>query len=60
MRTAIVESQIGGQSAACLLDHRHQVTLYERNEYFGGHSNTRLVETEAYSNKLISLLSRKP
>ena len=51
MRIAIVGDGITGLSTAWLLNQRHPVTLYERNDYFGGHSNTRLVETETYSNK---------
>jgi len=51
MRIAIVGDGITGLSTAWLLNHLHPVTLYERNDYFGGHSNTRLVETETYSNK---------
>jgi predicted NAD/FAD-binding protein len=45
MRIAIVGSGIAGLSSAWLLNHRHRVTLYEQNDYFGGHSNTRVVET---------------
>jgi len=45
MRIAIVGSGIAGLSAAWLLNQRHQVTLYERNGYFGGHTNTRMVQT---------------
>ena len=51
MRIAILGSGIAGLLDALLLNNRHQETLYERNDYFGGHSNTRLVETETYSNK---------
>ena len=47
MRIAIIGSGIAGLSAAWLLNRRHQVTLYERNDYFGGHTNTRVVETAA-------------
>jgi predicted NAD/FAD-binding protein len=47
MRIAIIGSGIAGLSAAWLLNRRHQVTLYERNDYFGGHTNTRTVETAA-------------
>jgi predicted NAD/FAD-binding protein len=47
MRIAIVGSGIAGLSSAWLLNRRHQVTLYERNNYFGGHTNTRAVESEA-------------
>ena len=46
MRIVIVGNGITGLSAAWLLNHRHQVTLSARNDYFGGHSNTRLVETK--------------
>lgn len=51
MCIAIVRSGIAGLSAARLLNHRHQATLYECNGYSGGHGNTRLVETEADANK---------
>ena len=51
MRIAIVGNRITGLSAAWLLNHGHQMTLYERNDYFGGYSNKRLVETETFSNK---------
>jgi predicted NAD/FAD-binding protein len=47
MRIAIIGSGIAGLSAAWLLNRRHQITLYERNDYFGGHTNTRMVETQA-------------
>ena len=47
MRIAIIGSGIAGLSAAWLLNRRHQVTLYERNDYFGGHTNTRTIETDA-------------
>jgi predicted NAD/FAD-binding protein len=40
MRIAIIGSGISGLSAAWLLSCRHDVTLYERAERLGGHSNT--------------------
>lgn len=40
MRIAIIGSGIAGLSAAWLLRHRHEVTLYEGNGYPGGHSHT--------------------
>jgi len=46
MRIAILGSGIAVLRDALLLNNRHQETLYERNDYFGGHSNTRLVETK--------------
>lgn len=46
MRIAIVGSGIAGLSAAWLLNCRHDVDLYEKKAYFGGHTNTRMVDTE--------------
>lgn len=40
---AVVGSGISGLSAAWLLSKKHQVTLYDKNDYPGGHSNTRTV-----------------
>lgn len=40
MKIAVVGAGISGLSAAWLLSKRHDVVLYERNEYIGGHSNT--------------------
>ncbi|MBX9697228.1 MAG: FAD-dependent oxidoreductase [Alphaproteobacteria bacterium] len=41
---AIIGSGISGISAAYLLKDRYSVTLFEKNDYFGGHSNTYLVK----------------
>lgn len=40
MRLAVVGGGISGLSAAWLLSRRHEVTLFERNDYAGGHSRT--------------------
>lgn len=40
MKIAIVGSGISGLSAALLLSAQHDVTLFEKNEYCGGHSRT--------------------
>lgn len=40
MRIAVVGSGISGLAAAWLLSERHQVTLYEANDYAGGHTHT--------------------
>ena len=37
---AFVGAGVAGLGAAWLLSKRHRVTLYERNSYAGGHSNT--------------------
>jgi len=39
-RIAVVGAGIAGLSAAWLLARRHDVVLYEANEYLGGHTNT--------------------
>jgi predicted NAD/FAD-binding protein len=44
-RIAVIGGGISGLSAAWLLSRRHEVVLYERNTYIGGHSNTVEVET---------------
>ncbi|MEO6967902.1 MAG: FAD-dependent oxidoreductase [Rhodanobacteraceae bacterium] len=40
MRIAIVGSGIAGLASAWLLSRRHEVTLFEANDYFGGHTHT--------------------
>ena len=40
----IIGTGIAGLSCAWLLGKRHSVTLYEKNDYFGGHSNTVQIE----------------
>jgi predicted NAD/FAD-binding protein len=39
-RIAVVGAGIAGLSAAWLLSRRYQVTLFEANDYLGGHTNT--------------------
>lgn len=43
MKIAVIGAGIAGMSCAWLLNAAHEVTLYERNSWLGGHSNT--VET---------------
>ncbi len=45
MKIAIVGSGISGLSAYWLLSQNHQVTLYEKDDTAGGHSNTVDVDT---------------
>ena len=52
MKFAVVGSGISGLSMALILSQDHEVTLYEIDERFGGHSNT--VEVD-YSGKKINV-----
>ena len=45
-KIAVVGTGISGLSAAWLLNQRHDVTVYEQNNYVGGHSNTTEVEID--------------
>lgn len=47
LRIAVVGAGISGLVSAYLLSQRHAVTLYERNEYLGGHTNTRVIDRGA-------------
>jgi predicted NAD/FAD-binding protein len=40
MKIAVIGSGISGLSAAYLLDGQHDITVYEKNSYLGGHSRT--------------------
>ncbi|MBL8545916.1 MAG: FAD-dependent oxidoreductase [Hyphomonadaceae bacterium] len=42
---AVIGSGIAGMSAAWLLSQKHDVTVYEKNDRLGGHSNTVMVKT---------------
>ncbi len=44
LRIAVVGTGIAGLSAAWLLSQRHDVTVYERADRIGGHSNTIMVQ----------------
>lgn len=44
MRIAVVGSGIAGLASAWLLSRQHEVTLFEANSYFGGHTHTHAVE----------------
>jgi predicted NAD/FAD-binding protein len=45
-RIAIIGSGISGLTCAYLLRHKHQVTLFEANDYLGGHTHTHQVVVE--------------
>jgi predicted NAD/FAD-binding protein len=40
MRVAVIGSGIAGLGCAWLLQREHEVTLFEANDYFGGHTHT--------------------
>lgn len=40
MKIAIIGGGISGLTAAWFLQHQHQITLFEANDYIGGHTNT--------------------
>lgn len=44
MRVAVIGSGIAGLASAWLLSRRHEVTLYEANDYLGGHTHTHDIE----------------
>ncbi|MEQ8665785.1 MAG: FAD-dependent oxidoreductase [Rhodospirillales bacterium] len=46
LKIAVVGTGIAGMSAAWLLDKNHDVTVFERNNRVGGHSNTVTVRTD--------------
>ncbi|HEY9255277.1 MAG TPA: FAD-dependent oxidoreductase [Stenotrophomonas sp.] len=46
MRIAIIGSGIAGLASAWWLRHEHEVTLFEANDYLGGHTHTHEVEVE--------------
>jgi predicted NAD/FAD-binding protein len=46
MRIAVIGSGISGLASAWLLSRQHEVTLFEANDYLGGHTHTHLVEVE--------------
>ncbi len=46
MKIAIIGTGITGNAAAWLLNKNHDITVYEQNDYIGGHSNT--VEGKAH------------
>ena len=54
MKIAVIGSGISGLSAAYFLSKKHKVDLFEKNNYFGGHSLTVEIQ-ENESNKLISM-----
>jgi len=46
MRIAVIGSGIAGLASAWWLSQRHEVTLFEANDYFGGHTHTHRVPVD--------------
>src|SRR3989338_1163578 len=43
LKIAVIGAGAAGIAAAYLLDSHHDVTLYEKNDYIGGHTNTIII-----------------
>lgn len=54
MRIAVIGSGIAGLASAWLLSRQHEVTLFEANDYFGGHTHTHEVEQAGRSYRIDS------
>ncbi|BFI96128.1 MAG: FAD-dependent oxidoreductase [Rhodanobacter sp.] len=46
MRVAVIGSGIAGLASAWLLSRQHEVTLFEGNDYLGGHTHTHDIELD--------------
>ncbi|MBD8898538.1 FAD-dependent oxidoreductase [Rhodanobacter sp. DHG33] len=46
MRVAVIGSGIAGLASAWLLSRRYEVTLFEANDYLGGHTHTHAIELD--------------
>ena len=45
MKIAIVGTGISGLTAAYLLNRKHEITVFEKNDYVGGHTHTHAIKT---------------
>ncbi len=52
MEIAVIGSGISGLSSSLFLSKKNNVTLYEKNNYFGGHTNTKTIN---HQNKRINV-----
>ena len=46
MKIAIIGTGISGLTAAYLLSRKHQVEVFEKNDYIGGHTHTHSITNE--------------
>lgn len=45
-KIAIIGSGVAGLTAAYILNQKHQITIYEKNDYIGGHTHTVVVNND--------------
>ena len=45
-KVAVIGSGISGLTTAHLLSRKHNITLFEKNDYIGGHTHTHSIEEE--------------
>ena len=46
MKIAVVGTGISGLSSAWLMSKKHDIYIFEKNDYIGGHSNTQTIITK--------------
>jgi predicted NAD/FAD-binding protein len=44
LKIAVIGAGVAGITASYLLQHQHDITLYEKNDYIGGHTHTIIIE----------------
>ena len=44
MKIAIIGSGISGLTCAYMLNRKHDITIFEKNDYIGGHTHTHEIE----------------
>ena len=49
MKIAIIGTGISGLTSAYLLNKKHDVTVFEKNEYIGGHTHTHDIIPVSYT-----------
>ena len=49
MKIAIIGSGISGLTSAYLLNRKHDITVFEANDYIGGHTHTHNIKTVSYT-----------
>ena len=46
MRIAIIGTGISGLTSAYLLNQNHDIVVYEKNDYIGGHTHTHSIKSK--------------